>query len=132
MTDQARPPALDAADALRRALRGWEQRIDAIMRIARDDDDLAARLPVLDVLTRELLEDLAQARLGLENATHRAPVLGLDEQWIANMAPLLSAVTGAYDLLVDIEIWHRPSSVAALRKARDRFRVIADTLPPPA
>lgn len=132
MTDQTRPAALDATDALRRALRGWEQRIDAIMRIARDDDDLAARLPVLDVLTRELVAALAQARQGLESATRQGPSIGVDEAWYDNMAPLLTAVSSAHDLLVDIAVWHRPSSVAALRKARDHFRVLADALPPPA
>ena len=91
---------VETAEAVRLALRGWQQRIQAVIEIARDDDDLAARLPVLNTVASDLVAALMRAL----------------------------AVGQALALLRGIELWHRPSSVAALRKARDHFRVPADRL----
>jgi hypothetical protein len=119
MSDDEVTAALGAPDAARRALRGWQQRIQAVLEIARDDDDLAARLPVLDQLAAELVAALGVARAGLEAAAGHLP---------AEADVLRHAVRDAHELLHGIELWHRPPSVAALRKARDRFRVAADRL----
>ncbi len=110
---------LDAPDAVRRAMRGWQQRIQAVIEIARDDDDLVARLPVLDRLATELVQALAAARDGLEHPGARLP---------ASATPLRHAVRSAHALLAGVELWHRPPSVALLRTARDHFRVAADRI----
>ncbi len=111
--------ALATPDAVRLAMRGWQQRIQAVIEIARDDDDLAARLPVLHQLGSELVAGLAAAGDGLEHA---------DSPLSVDATPLRRAIRGAHALLAGIELWHRPSSVEALRKARDHFRVGADRL----
>jgi hypothetical protein len=119
MSEDEVTAAFGARDATRRALRGWQQRIQAVLDIARDDDDLAVRLPVLDQLAAELVAALGLARAGLEAASGRLP---------AEADALRRAVRDAHELLHGIDLWHRPPSVAALRKARDRFRVAAERL----
>ena len=109
---------VEAAEAVRLALRGWQQRIQAVIEIARDDDDLAARLPVLNTVASDLVAALTRAVGGLDSV----PALPVE------VLPLRLAVGQALALLRGIELWHRPSSVTALRKARDHFRVPADRL----
>ncbi|WP_162271445.1 hypothetical protein [Luteitalea pratensis] len=110
-------------EAVRQALRGWEQRVQAVIEIARDSDDLAARLPVLDALAEELVSDLERAMSGLDAATHRPGAA------LPNGADTLREALGkAHALLHGIALWHRPPSVGALRKARDGFAVAADRL----
>jgi hypothetical protein len=97
-------------DAVRLALRGWQQRMQAVIDIARDSDDLAARLPVLETLATDVVADLSRAIAGLDALTHRPD----------------AALPPGTDLLHDIALWHRGPSVAALRKARDHFAAAAD------
>lgn len=121
MASPTDPPPLPAPT--RQALRGWQQRIQAVIDIARDSDDLAARLPVLDTLAHELVRDLERALRGLDAATrHEGTTLPQDADH------LRAALADAHALLEGISLWHRPPSVAALRKARDRFRLAADRL----
>ena len=119
MDDEIVTPESGAPDDVRRALRGWQQRIQAVLEIARDDDDLAARLPVLDQLAAEMVEALSFARAGLEAAGSRLP---------ERAEPLRRAIVEAHARLAGIDLWHRAASVEALRKARDHFRVEADRL----
>ena len=58
---------VEAAEAVRLALRGWQQRIQAVIEIARDDDDLAARLPVLNTVASDLVAALTRAVGGLDS-----------------------------------------------------------------
>jgi hypothetical protein len=114
-------------EAVRQALRGWAQRVQAVIEIARDSDDLAARLPVLEALAHELVTDLEHAMTGLDAAAHH-PGIALPEG-----AQILRAELGrAHTLLSGITLWHRPPSVGALRKARDGFGVAADRLATPS
>jgi len=110
-------------EVARLALRGWEQRVQAVIEIARDSDDLAARLPVLDALAHELVRDLEWAMAGLDAAAHRPGVV-LPE----GSDTLREALGKAHALLHGIGLWHRAPSVGALRKARDGFGVAADRL----
>ena len=110
-------------ETVRQALRGWEQRVQAVIEIARDSDDLAARLPVLDALARELVTDLGRALAGLDVVADR-PGVALPE----GADTLRGALGKAHALLHGIALWHRPPSVGALRKARDGFRVAADRI----
>ena len=119
MTDDELTAPLGETEAVRKALRGWQQRIQALIEIARDDEDLVARLPVVDRLAAELVGALSAARAGLDAAGPRLP---------AEADVLRHAIGEAHALLRGIELWHRPPSVAALRKARDHFRVAADRL----
>lgn len=127
---RADPPMTSPADpssfgpATRQALRGWQQRVQAVIDIARDSDDLVARLPVLDTLAHELVRDLERALHALDAAAHRA-----DTTLPPDADHLRAALASAYRLLDGIALWHRPPAVAALRKARDHFRVAADRLP---
>jgi hypothetical protein len=118
MTDDKSEVGPDAAEAVRLALRGWQQRIQAVLEVARDDEDLPARLPVLVTVASELVTALGQAVDGLD----RMAALPVE------VLPLRLAAGQAHDLLRGIELWHRPTSVAALRKARDHFRLAADRL----
>ena len=111
------------AEAVRQALRGWEQRVQAVIEIARDSDDLAARLPVLETLAHELVTDVERATAGLDAAAHD-PAIDLPE----GADTLRAALGKAHALLQGITLWHRPPSVGALRKARDGFGVAADRL----
>ncbi|BCS33678.1 hypothetical protein TBR22_A29050 [Luteitalea sp. TBR-22] len=113
MNDHARPTDVHAVHA---ALRGWQQRVQAVIEIARDTDDLAARLPVLDALADELVADISRAVEGLDVLAHR-PGVTLPE----GTDLLREALGKAHDLLHGITLWHRGPSVAALRKARDHF-----------
>ena len=113
-----------AVEAVRQALRGWEQRVQAVIEIARDSDDLAARLPVLEALAHELVTDLERAMAGLDAAAHDPNVIALPE----GADTLRAALGKAHALLHGITLWHRPPSVGALRKARDGFGVAADRL----
>ena len=108
---------------VRQALRGWEQRVQAVIEIGRDSDDLAARLPVLDALAHELVVDLEHAMDGLDAASHTSGVELPGEAGV-----LRHALARAHRLLHGIELWHRPPSVGALRKARDGFSIAADRL----
>lgn len=112
-----------AGDVVRVALRGWEQRVHAVIGIARDSDDLAARLPVVDALAQELVRDLERAMAALDEAGHR-PGVTLPE----GSDTLRQAIARAHALLHGISLWHRAPSVSALRKARDGFAVAADRL----
>ena len=112
-------------EVVRVALRGWEQRVHAVIEIARDSDDLAARLPVLDALAQELVRDLERAMAGLDAAAHQ-PGVALPE----GSDTLRIALGKAHALLHGIGLWHRAPSVGALRKARDGFSVAADRLAP--
>ena len=103
-------------DTVRQALRGWEQRVQAVIEIARDSDDLAARLPVLDALAHELVIDLERAIAGLDTTAH---VPGAELPYGTDA--LREALVKAHALLNGISLWHRPPSVGALRKARDGF-----------
>ncbi len=115
--------ALDVPDAVRRALRGWQQRTQAVIDIARDSDDLTVRLPVLDHLAHELVADIARAITALDALTHRPRArLPVDADMLRH------ALGQAHDLLDGIELWHRPPSVTALRKARDHFARAAERL----
>jgi len=116
-------PADSPAHATLQALRGWQQRVQAVIDIARDSDDLAARLPVLDTIAHELVRDLARALRGLDAAVHRADVILPPEA-----DHLREALGQAHERLDGISLWHRPPAVAALRQARDHFRVAADRL----
>ena len=108
-------------EAVRVALRGWEQRVQAVIEIARDSDDLAARLPVLDALAHELVRDLERAMAGLDAAAHHPGVI------LPEKSDMLREALGKADaLLHGIALWHRAPSVEALRRARDGFRVAAD------
>ena len=109
-------------DVVRLALRGWEQRVHAVIEIARDSDDLAARLPVLDALAHELVRDLEHAMAGLDAAQHPDGTLPDGSE------ALREALGKAHALLHGIGLWHRAPSVGALRKARDGFGVAADRL----
>lgn len=103
-------------DAVRLALRGWQQRVQAVLDIARDSDDLVARLPVLDALADELVADLSRAIAGLDALINRPGTS------VPPGADLLRAALGkAHDHLDGIALWHRGPSVSALRKARDHF-----------
>jgi hypothetical protein len=117
--DDASMAALGDRATVRRALRAWQQKVQAVIDIARDDDDLAARLPVLDRLATELVDALARASDALQRLGVRLPP-GADV--------LRRAVGEAHAVLAGIELWHRPPSVEALRKARDHFRLAADRL----
>ncbi len=116
-------PEPDSSDVVRRALVGWQQRVQAVIDIARDSDDLAARLPVLDQIATELVADVARAIAGLD-ALAGSPT--------ADVPPgsdtLRDTLGRAHDLLHGIGLWHRPPSVAALRKARDHFAAAARRL----
>lgn len=118
--------APDAHATARRALRGWQQRVQAVIDIARDSDDLAVRLPVLNHLAHELVADLHRAMNGLDAAVH-APASELP----AGADLLREALGKAHAQLDGIELWHRAPSVSALRKARDGFRLAADRLEAP-
>lgn len=114
---------LDSRESVRLALRGWQQRVQAIIEIARDSDDLAVRLPVLDQLAHELVADLTHAITGLDAlANQPGAVLPADSD------VLRQALGQAHAQLSSIELWHRAPSVSALRKARDYFGVAADRL----
>ncbi len=109
-------PDLGHTDASHLALRAWQQRVHAVLEIARDSDDLAARLPVLDSLASELVTDMARALAGLDAAIvlpRTALPPGTDV--------LRDALGRAYVRLARIDIWHRAPAVAALRQARDCF-----------
>lgn len=121
MTSPTDPPSFESVT--RQALRGWQQRVQAVIDIARDSDDLAARLPVLDTLAHELVGDLERALHGLDAAVHRA-----DTTLPPDADQLRAALGNAHAVLDGITLWHRPPSVAALRKARDHFRLAADRL----
>jgi hypothetical protein len=108
-------------DAVRLALRGWQQRMQAVIDIARDSDDLAARLPVLETLATDVVADLSRAIAGLDALTHRP-----DAALPPGTDLLREALGKAHGLLHDIALWHRGPSVAALRKARDHFAAAAD------
>lgn len=108
-------------DAVRLALRGWQQRVQAVIDIARDSDDLAARLPVLEALATDVVADLSRGIAGLDALTHRP-----DAALPPGTDLLREALGKAHDLLHDIALWHRGPSVAALRKARDHFAAAAD------
>jgi len=114
---------LDSRETVRLALRGWQQRVQAVIEIARDSDDLAVRLPVLDQLAHELVTDLERAATGLDAAAH-AP--GADLPSAADV--LRDALGKAHAQLDGIELWHRAPSVTALRKTRDYFGTAADRL----
>lgn len=105
-----------ASDAVRLALQGWQQRVHAVIEIARDSDDLAARLPVLDQLAHELVSDLERAIRGLDTAA-----LARDAALPPGVDVLRQALGKAHAQLSGIELWHRAPSVGALRKARDGF-----------
>jgi len=107
-------------EPVRQALRGWEQRVQAVIEIGRDSDDLPARLPVLDALAHELVVDLGRAIEGLDAVSHHSGV-----ELPRDADTLRDALGKAYALLHDIALWHRPPSVGALRKARDSFSVAA-------
>ena len=107
---------LDARETVRLALRGWQQRVQAVIEIARDSDDLAVRLPVLDQLAHELVADLERAITGLDAAVHSQ-----DSALPAGADVLRGALGKAHGQLFGIELWHRAPSVGALRKARDHF-----------
>ena len=111
--------ALRVPDAVRRALRGWQQRVQAVLDVARDDDDLPARLPVLDAVASELVSSVRAACEGLDLYTRPLP---------EDAVVLREALGRALDALRGIELWHRPPSVAALRRARDYLRIAADRL----
>ena len=113
----------DSRDGVRLALRGWQQRIQAVIEIARDSDDLAVRLPVLDQVAHELVTDLARAIAGLDGLGHAAGAAALPGADV-----LREAIGQAHARLHGIELWHRAPSVGALRKARDYFRLAADGL----
>lgn len=112
-----------AREPVRLALRGWQQRVHAVIEIARDSDDLAARLPVLDQIASELVADLRRALSGLHAARDggagRLPP-GTDV--------LRDALHRAHARLEHIDLWHRGPAVAALRTARDHFAVAAERL----
>ena len=110
-------------DATRRALRGWAQRLQALIEIARDTDDLTARLPVLDTLATELVSSLASAITAFDHVAHHPRAT-----MPAGADLLRDALGEAHDLLRDITLWHRGPSVAAMRKARDHFAAAADRL----
>ena len=110
-------------EQVRQALRGWEQRVQAVLEIARDSDDLVARLPVLDALAHELVADLERAIAGLDATAHRAAV-SLPE----GADTLREALGKAHSMLHGIALWHRPPSVGALRKARDSFGAAANRI----
>jgi len=116
---------LDSPETVRLALSGWQQRVQAVIEIARDSDDLAVRLPVLDQLAHELVTDLERAIAGLDAAVHAS---GAALPAGADM--LRDAIGKAHAQLAGIDLWHRPPSVAALRKARDCFRAATDRLAP--
>lgn len=120
MTDVPEP---ESSVVARRALVGWQQRVQAVIDIARDSDDLAARLPVLDQVATELVADVARAIAGLD-ALAGSPMADLPP----GNDTLRDALGRAHDLLHGIGLWHRPPSVAALRKARDHFAVAARRL----
>ena len=108
--------ARDAGETVRLALQGWQQRIHAVIEIARDSDDLAARLPVLEELAQELVADLERAMHGLDAAAQAR------EADLPRGADVLRDALGkAHAQLYGIELWHRGPSVGALRKARDGF-----------
>lgn len=121
MASPTDPPPLDTAT--RQALRGWQQRVQAVIDIARDSDDVAARLPVLDTIAHELVRDLERALHGLDAAVHHSGA-----SLPSDADHLRAALGNAHDVLAGIALWHRPPSVAALRKARDHFRLAADRL----
>ena len=113
----------ESLDTVRLALRGWQQRIQAVIDIARDSDDLAVRLPVLDRVAHELVSDLERAIYGLDTLGHTPGAT------IPAGAEVLRAALGqAHARVHGIELWHRAPSVGALRKARDYFRLAADGL----
>lgn len=116
----------DSRESVRLALRGWQQRVQAIIEIARDSDDLAVRVPVLDELAHELVADLTHAMTGLDALCHQpgATVPG-------DVHVLRQALGQAHAQVKSIELWHRAPSVGALRKARDYFGVAADRLTAP-
>jgi hypothetical protein len=118
------PSDLQARESVRLALKGWQQRVQAVIEIARDSDDLAVRLPVLDELARELVIDITHAINGIDAARH-APgaVLPIGSD------VLRDTLGKSHTLLAGIELWHRAPSVAALRKARDYFGVAAERFP---
>ena len=114
------PTDIDARATVRQALRGWQQRVQAVIEIARDSDDLAARLPVLDHLAHELVADLARAIDGLDAAVNTPGATlppGVDV--------LREALGHAHARIGDIDLWHRAPAVAALRQARDLFGLAA-------
>lgn len=110
-------------EPVRQALRGWQQRVQAVIEIGRDSHDLPARLPVLDVLAHELVADLERAADGLDGAARDAGA-----SLPRHADELRAAIERACRLLHGIELWHRPHSVGALRKARDGFRAAADRI----
>jgi hypothetical protein len=116
-------PIESPRELVRQALRGWQQRVQAVIEIARDSDDLAARLPVIDALATELVADLERALAGLD-ATSHLPAVSLPE----GVDSLREALGKSHALLHGISLWHRPPSIAALRKARDSFGAAADRL----
>lgn len=118
------PSDLQARESVRLALKGWQQRVQAVIEIARDSDDLAVRLPVLDELARELLIDITHAINGIDAAMH-APGAVLP----FGSDVLRDALGKSHTLLAGIELWHRAPSVAALRKSRDHFAVAAERFP---
>lgn len=109
-------------EAVRLALRGWQQRVQAVIDIARDSDDLVVRLPVLDQLAHELVADLARAMAGLDDLSETAGPSP------ASVDILREALGQAHARVQGIALWHRAPSVAALRQARDYFRLAADGL----
>lgn len=113
----------DSRESVRLALRGWQQRVQAIIEIARDSDDLAVRVPVLDQLAHELVADLTHAMTGLDALAHH-PGAAVP----ADVDVLRQALGQAHAQVKSIELWHRAPSVSALRKARDYFGVAADRL----
>lgn len=118
------PSDLQARESVRLALKGWHQRVQAVIEIARDSDDLAVRLPVLDELARELVIDITHAINGIDAAMH-APGAVLP----SGTDVLRDALGKAHSQLAGIELWHRSPSVAALRKARDYFGVASERFP---
>jgi hypothetical protein len=115
--------ARDGTETVRLALQGWQQRIYAVIEIARDSDDLAVRLPVLDELAHELVADLERAMHGLDAAAQ------VREADLPRGADVLRVAVGkAHAQLSGIELWHRGPSVGALRKARDGFLAALERL----
>ncbi len=109
----------ETVSPVRLALRGWQQRVQAVIDIARDSDDLVARLPVLDQLAHELVSDLGRAMGGIDDAA-RPPAASP-----SGTATLRTALGKAHARLHGIELWHRAPSVTALRTARDVFAAAA-------
>ena len=120
-----RAPDIRSPETVRLALVGWRQRVQAVIEIARDSDDLAVRVPVVDELARGLVIDLERAMAALDAVTASASTTPPPSTDV-----LREALGKAHAHLAGIELWHRPTSVGALRKARDQFAVAVDSFDP--